>query len=416
MGGLSDMSRRVVVTGMGLVSALGNDLESAFNRLHVYKNAVCEVDNLATIRGLNSHLSAPTDFTVPEHFTRKVLRTMGPVSVMAVYSAENALKDAGLLDSPELTNGRTGVAYGSSFGSAGPVADFFSMVKTNEIGNVTSSSYIKIMPQTTAVNISLYFKTTGRLIPSGTACTSGSLSIGYAYENIKSGAQDIMIAGGAEELDPTQVAVFDTLYATSTKNDTPDKTPSPFDVNRDGLVIGCGAGTLILEEREHALARGARIYAEIVGFGTNTDGTHITQPNPDTMAHCLELSLESANLKPADIGYICLHGTGTTFGDIAESVATNRILGNKTPASSLKSYVGHTLGACGALESIWSIQMMNNNWFAPTLNLKTIDDKCGALDYITNTGRSVDTNFVMNNNFAFGGINTSLIFKKEKKQ
>ena len=410
------MSRRVVVTGMGLVSALGNDLESAFNRLHVYKNAVCEVDNLATIRGLNSHLSAPTDFTVPEHFTRKVLRTMGPVSVMAVYSAENALKDAGLLDSPELTNGRTGVAYGSSFGSAGPVADFFSMVKTNEIGNVTSSSYIKIMPQTTAVNISLYFKTTGRLIPSGTACTSGSLSIGYAYENIKSGAQDIMIAGGAEELDPTQVAVFDTLYATSTKNDTPDKTPSPFDVNRDGLVIGCGAGTLILEEREHALARGARIYAEIVGFGTNTDGTHITQPNPDTMAHCLELSLESANLKPADIGYICLHGTGTTFGDIAESVATNRILGNKTPASSLKSYVGHTLGACGALESIWSIQMMNNNWFAPTLNLKTIDDKCGALDYITNTGRSVDTNFVMNNNFAFGGINTSLIFKKEKKQ
>ena len=410
------MTRRVVVTGMGMVSALGNDPESSFDRLHIYKNAIREIEGLAAIHGLNSHLASLVHFSVPDHFNRKVLRTMGPVSVMAVYSAENALRDAGLIESSELTNGRTGVAYGSSFGSAGPIADFFSMIKTNEIGNITSSSYIKIMPQTTAVNISLYFKTTGRLIPSGTACTSGSLAIGFAYENIKSGAQDIMIAGGAEEFDPTQVAVFDTLYATSTKNDTPEKTPSPFDANRDGLVIGCGAGTLILEEREHALARGAKIYAELVGFGTNTDGTHITQPNSDTMAHCLELSLESANLKPADIGYICLHGTGTTFGDVAESIATNRVFGDKTPASSLKSYIGHTLGACGALESIWSIQMMNNNWFAPTLNLNTVDEKCGALDYITQAGRCIDTNFIMNNNFAFGGINTSLIFKKEEKK
>ena len=406
------MTKRVVITGMGCVSALGNDLDSAFARLHVYKNAIHTMDNLAEIHGLNSHLAAPVDFTAPEHFTRKILRTMGPVSVMAVCSAENALCDSGLLGSAEITNGRTGVAYGSSFGSAGPVADFFSMVKTNEIGDVTSSSYIKIMPQTTAVNISLYFKTTGRLIPSGTACTSGSLSIGFAYENIKSGAQDIMIAGGAEELDPTQVAVFDTLYATSTKNETPDKTPSPFDANRDGLVIGCGAGTLILEEYEHAVKRGAKIYAEIVGFGTNTDGTHITQPNPDTIARCLELSLESAHLRASDIGYICLHGTGTTFGDIAESIATNRVFGEKTPASSLKSYVGHTLGACGALESIWSIQMMNNGWFAPTLNLNNVDERCGMLDYITGNGREFHTDYVMNNNFAFGGINTSLIFQK----
>lgn len=406
------MTKRVVITGMGLVSALGNELDIAFNRLHTYKNAVCTMPGLAAIHGLNSHLAAPLDFTVPEHFTRKVLRTMGPVSVMAVYSAENALCDAGLLGSDEIKNGRTGVAYGSSFGSAGPVSDFFSMVKTNEIGDVTSSSYVKIMPQTAAVNISLYFQTTGRLIPSGTACTSGSLSLGFAYENIKLGAQDIMIAGGAEELDPTQVAVFDTLYATSTKNDTPTETPSPFDAKRDGLVIGAGAGTLILEEREHAISRGAKIYAELVGFGTNTDGTHITQPNPDTIAHCLELSLESAHLTPGDIGYINMHGTGTTFGDIAESVATNRIFGAKTPASSLKSYVGHTLGACGALESIWSIQMMNSGWFAPTLNLTSPDEKCGRLDYIMDSGRNIDTDFVMNNNFAFGGINTSLIFKK----
>ena len=405
--------KRVVVSGIGLVSALGCDKDSAFERLHVYKNAVVVRDDLAQIKGLNAHMVAPVNgFVIPEHFTRKVLRTMGPVSVMAVWSAEQALEDAGLLNDEIITSGRTGVAYGSSFGSAGPVLDFYLMVKTHEVGPINSSSYIKIMPQTTAVNISLYFKTTGRLIPSGTACTSGSLSVGYAYEAIKSGAQDIMIAGGAEELDATQVAVFDTLYATSVKNDTPDKTPSPFDVSRDGLVIGEGAATLILEEYEHAVKRGAKIYAEIVGFGTNTDGTHITQPNKDTMAECMRLSLNVAGLKPESIGYIDMHGTGTKHGDMAESLATEMVFGNKTPCSTQKGYVGHTLGACGALESIWSIQMMNNNWFAPTLNLKTPDPECGKLDYIMGTGREFSTDYVMNNNFAFGGINTSLIFKK----
>ncbi|MBO7509539.1 MAG: beta-ketoacyl-ACP synthase, partial [Alphaproteobacteria bacterium] len=315
-------------------------------------------------------------------------------------------------ESPILTFGRTGVAYGSSFGSAEPVSDFFSIHKTREVGAITSFSYLKLMPQTTAVNISLHFHTVGRIIPSGTACTSGSLSIGFAYETIKNGTQDVMIAGGAEEFDITQIAVFDALYATSTKNDTPELSPAPFDVARDGLVIGSGAGTLILEEYEHAIARGAKIYAEIVGFGSNTDGMHATQPNQKTMAECMRLALRDANLDADDIGYINMHGTGTTHGDIAESNATESVFGSHTPASSLKSYVGHTLGACGALESIWSIQMMRDGWFAPTLNLNTPDEKCGKLDYIMGTGRNIDAKYVMNNNFAFGGINTSLIFKK----
>lgn len=268
------------------------------------------------------------------------------------------------------------------------------------------------MPQTTAVNISLYFKTVGRIIPSGTACTSGSLAIGYAYETIKHGIQDIMIAGGGEEFDITQVAVFDALYATSTKNNSPKTSPAPFDVARDGLVVGSGAGTLVLEEYEHAKARGAKIYAEIVGFGSNTDGLHATQPNKETMAECMRLALQSANLNANDIGYINMHGTGTIHGDIAESNATESVFGSSTPVSSLKSYVGHTLGACGALESIWSIQMMNDGWFAPTLNLNNPDENCGKLDYIMGNGRNIDATYVMNNNFAFGGINTSLIFKK----
>ncbi|MBO4480819.1 MAG: beta-ketoacyl-ACP synthase [Alphaproteobacteria bacterium] len=405
--------KRVVVTGMGLISSLGNDLESAENRLHKLKNTIRIMPELTDIRGLNTHLAAPAmDFNLPEHYTRKVLRTMGPVSIMAVYSAENALADAGLIDSPVLTSGRTGVAYGSSFGSAEGVADFFSINQTKEVGAITSFSYLKLMPQTTAVNISLYFKTVGRIIPSGTACTSGSLAIGYAYETIKNGIQDIMIAGGGEEFDITQVAVFDTLYATSTKNNTPELSPAPFDKARDGLVIGSGAGTLILEEYEHAKARGAKIYAEIVGFGSNTDGMHATQPNKDTMAQCMRLALESSNLSANNIGYINMHGTGTIHGDIAESNATESVFGSNTPVSSLKSYVGHTLGACGALESIWTIQMMRDGWFAPTLNLNTPDEQCGTLDYIMGTGRNIDAQYAMNNNFAFGGINTSLIFKK----
>lgn len=405
--------RRVVVTGMGLVSSLGSDVASSWDRLHTLKNAVVNLKELEKYRGLNAHLaSLVTGFVLPERYTRKVVRTMGKVSILALNATEQALAQAGLEDSPELTSGRCGVAYGSSFGSVAPVLDFFSMMKTDEVGEVTSSTYIKMMPHTTAVNLSVHFKTTGRIIPTGTACTSGSLAVGNAYEAIKFGLQDIMIAGGAEEFSPTQIAVFDTLYATSTKNDTPALTPSPFDKNRDGLVIGEGAGTLILEEYEHAKARGATILAEVVGFSNNTDGTHITQPNSETMAICMRQALDDAHLSSNEIGYVCAHGTATNAGDIAETKATELVLGTNALVSSLKSYTGHTLGACGALESIWSILMMNNNWYAPTLNLNEVDEKCGALNYIMKKPLQKDTSFVMNNNFAFGGINTSLIFKR----
>jgi 3-oxoacyl-[acyl-carrier-protein] synthase II len=220
-----------------------------------------------------------------------------------------------------------------------------------------------------------------------------------------------MVAGGAEELCVTEAAVFDTLYATSTKNDTPKNTPRPFDKNRDGLVIGEGAGTLILEEYEHAKARGATILAEVVGFGCNSDGKHVTQPTSETMQVAIEMALQDANISADQIGYINAHGTSTDRGDIAESHATFNALGAK-PISSLKSYLGHTLGACGAIEAWASINMMNDDWFAPTINLTAIDNECAPLDYIIEEGRQIHTNFVMSNNFAFGGINTSLIFKR----
>lgn len=403
--------KRVVITGMSLVSSLGFEPQTAFERLQKLENAVEFMPDLMQYERLNTKLAAPVKgFEIPSHYNRKVLRTMGPVSVMSVCSAEKALEQAGLLNDEILTNGQTGVSYGSSSGSLETLIDFHSMQVDKEVKSLTSGSYIKMMAQTAAVNISLYFKTTGRLIPTSTACTSGSMGIGYAYEAIKNGYQTVMLAGGAEELHPTQIAIFDTLYATSQKNSTPKLTPSPFDKNRDGLVIGEGAGTLVLEEYEHAKRRGANIIAEIVGFGTNTDGTHITNPNKFTMKKALELSLQDANLTPDKIGYVNAHGTGTTQGDEAESCATFDVFKRPIPISSIKSYTGHTLGACGAIEAILSVEMMKNNWFCPTLNLLDIDENCAPLDYIKGEGRELKTNYIMSNNFAFGGINTSLIF------
>lgn len=407
------MTKRVVITGMALASPLGSSVKSAFERLHKLENCVEYDKNLDEYKGLHTRLvTRVKDFVLPDDFNRKVTRTMGNVAILSVATAKQALEDAGLLDNPVISSGQTGVSYGSCSGSIDAILDFYSFCVNHEIKNLNSGSYIRMMSHTSAVNISLHFKTHGRLIPTSTACTSGSMAIGYAYEAIKSGIQTVMIAGGGEEHSPSNIGVFDTLFATSVKNNTPKLTPSPFDKDRDGLVIGDGAGTLILEEYEHAKARGAKIYAEVIGFATNTDGTHITNPNPDTMAEVMKLALDNAKLSPNDIGYINAHGTGTINGDIAESQATHSVFGNKTPISTLKSYIGHTLGACGAIEAIMSIEMMNNNWFCPTLNLNNIDERCGELDYIMKEPKIIETEYVMSNNFAFGGINTSLIFKR----
>ncbi|PWC20018.1 beta-ketoacyl-ACP synthase [Brenneria roseae subsp. roseae] len=405
--------RRVVVTGMGGVTAFGESWESVSNRLRERRNAIRKMPEWRVYDGLNTQLGSPIDdFTLPEHYTRKRIRSMGRVSLMATRATELALEQAGLLGHPVLTNGETGIAYGSSTGSTGPVSEFATMLTEKHTNNITGTTYVQMMSHTTAVNAGLFFGLRGRVIPTSSACTSGSQAIGYAWEAIRHGYQTVMVAGGAEELCPSEAAVFDTLFATSQRNDAPETTPSPFDANRDGLVIGEGAGTLVLEELEHALARGATIYAELVGFYTNCDAAHITQPQRETMQICIEGSLRSAGLQASDIGYINAHGTATDRGDIAESQATAAVFGKSTPISSLKSYFGHTLGACGALEAWMSIEMMREGWFAPTLNLQQPAEDCGELDYIMGELRHIDTNYIQSNNFAFGGINTSLIFSR----
>ncbi|EKM5063510.1 beta-ketoacyl-ACP synthase [Cronobacter turicensis] len=407
------MMRRVVITGMAGVTAFGETWRSVAQRLKAGENAVRKMPEWRVYDGLHTLLGAPIDdFVTPEHYTRKRIRSMGRVSLMSTRATELALDMAGLLDAPVLTNGETGIAYGSSTGSTGPVSEFATMLTEKHTNNITGTTYVQMMPHTTAVNTGLFFGLKGRVIPTSSACTSGSQAIGYAWEAIRHGYQTVMVAGGAEELCPSEAAVFDTLFATSQRNDAPKTTPAPFDKDRDGLVIGEGAGTLILEELEHAKARGATIYGEIVSFYTNCDAAHITQPQRETMQICIERALKMAELDARDIGYICAHGTATDRGDIAESQATAAVFGEHTPLSSLKSYFGHTLGACGALEAWMSLEMMREGWFAPTLNLRQPDEQCGALDYIMGESRAIDCEFIQTNNFAFGGINTSLVLRR----
>ncbi|WP_010325613.1 beta-ketoacyl-ACP synthase [Acinetobacter johnsonii] len=404
--------KRVVVTGMSGITSLGETAEQIFEQFTLGKSGICYMPDWEIYPDLRSKLAGPVEsFTVPKHFNRKVTRGMGRVALMSTVCAEKALEDAGLLHADILRSGDAGVAFGSSAGSVDAVREFGTMLLEHNMSQLNATTYIRMMSHTSAVNMTVYFGLKGLTLPTSSACTSGSMAIGQAYEAIKYGKQTVMIAGGAEELSAAGSAVFDVLLATSVQNDRPETTPRPFDANRDGLVVGEGAGCLILEEYEHAQARGATIYAEIVGYGSNTDGQHVTRPDSEMMGRCMQLALKDAQLTAADIDYVNAHGTSTDQGDIAESQATARILGKK-PISSLKSYFGHTLGACGAIEAWLSIEMMRRNQLVPTLNLDQIDSACGDLDYIVSDMRSAETQIMMSNNFAFGGINTSLIFKR----
>ncbi|HYG05260.1 MAG TPA: beta-ketoacyl-ACP synthase [Stenotrophomonas sp.] len=410
---MSSNDKRVVVTGAGAISPLGHDWASIHQHLRQCRNAVRHLSEWDVYEGLNTRLAAPAlPFDLPPHYNRKTTRSMGKVAVMSVRATELALEQAGLLGHPVLRGGMTGVSYGSSSGAHDATAEFGRMLNEHTTAGISATTYLKMMSHTAPVNIGVFFGLTGRVITTSSACTSGSQGVGSGYEAIRSGKQTVMLCGGAEQLDATAAAVFDTLFATSVRNDAPQTTPRPFDAQRDGLVLGEGACTLVLEELEHAQARGAQILAEVVGYGTNSDGQHVTQPSASTMAQAMRLALADAGLDAAQIGYVNAHGTATEHGDIAESQATAQVYGAGVPISSLKSYVGHMLGACGAYEAWLSIEMMREGWFAPTVNLEQVDPRCAALDYVTGEGRTLRTDYVASNNFAFGGINTSLIFRR----
>lgn len=405
--------RRVAVTGMGGLTALGGAWPEIRARMEAGETGIRRMHEWDRLTDLNTKIGGAIDwFDHTAAYHRKKARSMGRVAVLALNAAEKALTDAGLIGDPVLRSGRAGVACGSSFGATEPVQDFAQFMSTGKAGGLNATSYIRMMSHTTAVNIGIYFGLTGRVITTSSACTSGSQGIGYAYESIRDGHADIMLAGGAEQLCPTMAVVFDTLFATSTRNDAPGTASRPYDKTRDGLVIGEGAAILVLEEWDHAIARGAVPLAEIVGFATNSDGAHITQPQAETQVVVMHKALEQAGLTGGDIHFVSGHGTATDTGDVAESQATAEVYGDKTPFHSLKGHFGHTLGACGAIEAWLSISMAKDKWFPHTANLSEVDPRCAALDYIMGAPRELDIEHFASNNFAFGGLNTSLVFRK----
>lgn len=408
------MSRRVVVTGMAGLSPIGQDWKEARDALQSGRSGVVRIPAWEEIDSLQTKIGAPVaGFESPGHYPRKKIRAMGRLSLLATRATELALSDAGLLGDPELGSGRCGISYGSSMGSSSGLESYARQLfvgrTTRGIG---ANDFLQFMSHTCAANLAQFFEVTGRIIPTSSACTSGSQGIGYGYETIKYGMQDIMLTGGAEELGDIDATIFDVLYSASTRNDTPDQTPKPFDGNRDGMVVGEGAGCLVLEELEHARSRGAPIHAEIIGYGTNCDGHHMTRPKSAGMEQVMRLGLADAGLAPDDVGYVNAHGTATETGDISESHATYAVFGDTTPFSTLKGHMGHTLGGCGALEAWMTIEMMREGWVTPTLNLEQVDERCAPLDYVRDSVRPLIFDTLMTNNLAFGGVNTSLVFRR----
>jgi len=408
--------RRVVITGMGVDSPIGIGVEQNVGSLKAMRGGIRLMHEWNKVADLHTRIGgAVSGIDLMAHYPRRRRRTMGLVGLYAMHTADEALAQAGLTgDTGQavLTSGRCGVAYGSTTGSSQALEDFCGPLFTQHtMRGLDSSAYLKFMTHTCAANLASSYGIRGRVIPAISACTSGSQSIGFAFETVRAGIQDVMIAGGAEELHYASAVTFDLLMATSVRyNATPELSPRPFDTKRDGLVIGEGAGTLILEDYEHAKRRGANILAELIGFGTNCDGLHITAPSEGGMRGAMELALSDARVHPSDVDYVNMHGTATEIGDIAESQATASLFQRPIPVSTQKSYTGHTLGACGAIELVYSVAMMREGFLAGNRNLDEVDPRCGTLGYLRET-TPARPRLIMTNNFAFGGVNTSILVK-----
>jgi 3-oxoacyl-[acyl-carrier-protein] synthase II len=407
------MTRRVVITGVGLTSPIGSSLDTVSSALQHGEHGIVVMADWAELKDMQTRLGAVVRGAALERFARKKTRTMGRVALLSAIATDDAISDAGL-DAALLASGRTGLAYGSTHGSTTELERFCRVLfESGGLTGLSGSSYLKLMSHTCIANLAQCFEIRGRIIPTISACVSASQGIGSGYEAIRDGYQDVMLCGGAEEMHALHAGVFDIMFATSTRfNDRPEASPRPYDRDRDGLVVGEGAGTLVLEELEHARRRGARIHAELIGYGTNCDGTHVTSPSAAGMAGAMRLALADAQLPADRIDYVNAHGTATELGDIAESQATQQVLGERVPISSTKGHTGHTLGACGAIEAIFAIAMMRDRFLAPTRNLESLDERCAPLNFITREPVAARPEIVMSNNFAFGGINTSLILRR----
>ncbi|MEW9104875.1 beta-ketoacyl-ACP synthase II [Paenibacillus sp. S-12] len=409
------MKHRVVVTGMGVVTALGSEIETFWNNLLEGKSGVSRIEAFDVTDYPTQIAASVKDFNPEDFMDKKETRRMDRFVQFAVAASKNALEDA-KLDVREQTNpDRVGVIVGSGIGGLGTWEDQHTVLMEKGVKRVSPFFIPMMIANMASGQVSITVGARGPNTAAVSACATGTHSIGDAYKIIQRGDADVMICGGAEAtIRPIGMAGFCAMRAMSTRNDEPERASRPFDVDRDGFVMGEGAGVLVLESLEHALARGAHIYAEVAGYGMSGDAHHMTEPDPTGAALCMTRALADGELSPEQIDYINAHGTSTPVGDRSETKAIKSALGEhayKTAVSSTKSMTGHLLGAAGGVEAVICSLVLQNGMIPPTINLDNQDPECD-LDYVPNVARKADVQVAMSNSFGFGGHNATIVLKK----
>ncbi|GMG88611.1 beta-ketoacyl-ACP synthase I [Biformimicrobium ophioploci] len=401
--------RRVVITGMGVTSCIGNSKEEVLTSLREGRSGIREIPEYKEI-GLRSHIGGEVDIDFKDHIDRKALRFMGPSAAYAYISMQQAIEDSGL-EEKDVSNPRTGLVMGSGGTSTAAIIDAANVLKEKGVRRVGPYRVPQVMGSTVSACLATPFKIKGVNYSISSACATSAHCIGNGAELIQMGKQDIVFAGGGEELAWSLTHLFDAMGALSTKrNDNPATASRPYDADRDGFVIAGGGGCLVLEEYEHAVARGAKIYAELTGYGATSDGYDMVAPSGEGAQRCMEQAL--AGLE-GSVDYINTHGTSTPVGDVAELKALQSVFGDKVPAfASTKSLTGHSLGAAGVHEAIYTLLMMENDFIAASANVETVDEAAAGLDLVTERRDNIKVKRALSNSFGFGGTNASLVFDK----
>ncbi|MDH3342849.1 MAG: beta-ketoacyl-ACP synthase I [Gammaproteobacteria bacterium] len=401
--------KRVVITGYGIVSCLGNDRQTVLESLQQGRSGIKFQEEYKEV-GMRSNVAGSVDINVDDFIDRKVKRFMGDAAAYSYISMQQAIDHAGL-DESQVSNIRTGIIMGSGGASSANQVEAADILRTKGIRRVGPYMVPRTMASTVSACLATPFHIKGVNYSISSACATSTHCIGNAYELIQMGKQDIIFAGGGEEEHWSLSMLFDAMGALSSKyNETPEKASRTYDADRDGFVIAGGGACLVVEELEHALARGANILAEVVGYGATSDGVDMVAPSGEGAVRCMQMALQDVK-QPLD--YINTHGTSTPVGDTKELWAIRETFGDKIPAiSSSKSLAGHSLGASGAQESIYSLLMMENNFIQASANIENLDEQAEGMPIVTTRQDDVTLNTIMSNNFGFGGTNACLVFQR----
>ncbi|WP_370979286.1 beta-ketoacyl-ACP synthase I [Agaribacterium sp. ZY112] len=402
--------KRVVITGMGIVSCIGNDKDTVLNSLKEGKSGI-KINPDYVEQKFRSHVAGSIDIDFSEHIDRKVQRFMGDAAAFAYISMKQAIEDSNLTEE-QVSNERTGIVMGSGGASTASVVESADIMRSRGVKRAGPYRVTQTMGSTASACLATPFKIKGVNYSISSACATSAHCIGHAMELIQLGKQDVVFAGGGEEEHWTLTGLFDAMGALSTKyNDTPEKASRPYDADRDGFVIAGGGGCVVVESLDHALARGAKIYGEIIGYGATSDGYDMVAPSGEGAARCMRMAMQDLD---APIDYINSHGTSTPVGDTKELGAVKEVFGDKVPPiASTKSLTGHSLGATGVQEAIYTLLMMENNFIAASANVENLDEAATDCNIVTEK-REQEINVAMSNSFGFGGTNATLLMKKFK--